>query len=89
MTFKGSLVKLSAKGAEVNVTNPVPALSNIKFNFSISNYQFPANEDVYAKVLEKETVNGNFYIHFTSLPPDVEAILENIYKSCATKEGAV
>ncbi|HEY9727965.1 MAG TPA: adenylate/guanylate cyclase domain-containing protein [Chroococcales cyanobacterium] len=85
MTFKGSLVKLSAKGAEVTAQNPVTALTNIKFNFSTSNHQFPANEDVYAKVLEQETFNGNFYIHFTSLPPNVESMLETIYTSCSTQ----
>jgi adenylate cyclase len=83
--LKGSLVKLSAKGAEVSSTNFVAPLSNIKLNFLTLNNQPSASEDIYAKVLDKQTDNGNFCIHFTSLPPEVELMLKNLYKSCASR----
>ncbi len=83
--FKGSLVRLSAKGAEVRSENGerqgVPSgLSNIKLNLLTPNKQAAASEDIYAKVLEKTTGNGSFYIHLTAQPPDVAAKLNSLYK---------
>jgi adenylate cyclase len=85
----GSLVKLSAKGAEIcydkEVGSFVPSpLSNIKLNL-FSEHQGKASDDIYAKVLEKMTENGSFYIRFTSKPPDVEAELDALYKSLSAK----
>lgn len=82
--LKGNLVKLSAKGAEVRSQSPVVALSNIKFNLLTSNTPDSASEDIYAKVIEKKTDNGNFCIHFTSLPPDIEAMLDKLYESTSS-----
>lgn len=82
--LKGNLVKLSAKGAEVSSQSPVVALSNIKFNLLTPNTPDSASEDIYAKVIEKKTDNGNFRIHFTSLPPDIEAMLDDLYESTAS-----
>jgi adenylate cyclase len=85
----GSIVKLSPKGAEVRFHNaeeqavPEP-LSNIKLNFLTPNSSTEVSDDIYAKVLEKQTRKGNFYIHFTSLPPDVEVMLKQLYESCAS-----
>ena len=83
--FKGSLVQLSAKGAEVCSENGkrqgVPSgLSNIKLNLLTPNKQAEASEDIYAKVLEKTTGNGSFYIHLTAQPPDVAVKLNSLYK---------
>jgi adenylate cyclase len=83
--LQGSLVKLSAKGAEISSQYSVVPLSNIKFNLLTLNNIVSASEDIYAKVIEKETDNGNFCIHFTSLPPDVEAMLNGLYESCASR----
>lgn len=82
--LKANLVKLSAKGAEVSSQSPVVALSNIKFNLLTPNTPDSASEDIYAKVIEKKTDNGNFRIHFTSLPPDIEAMLDDLYESTAS-----
>ncbi|MBR8834325.1 MAG: adenylate/guanylate cyclase domain-containing protein [Stigonema ocellatum SAG 48.90 = DSM 106950] len=84
--FKGSLVKLSAKGSEVRCDDveaeSVPSpLSNIKLNLLPINPQAEVNEDIYAKVLEKPSATGSFYIDFTAIPPDVEARLDTLYKS--------
>jgi len=83
--FKGSVVQLSAKGALVNSHNgggdQVPSgLSNIKLNLLNS---ATASEDIYAKVLSKPAKPGMFYIRFTSLPPEVAAMLADLYKAIA------
>jgi adenylate cyclase len=88
--FTGSLVKLSSKGAEVHSANgerqsvPEP-LSNIKLNLLMPDNPTEVSGDIYAKVLEKPTDRGNFFINFTSLPPDIEAMFENLYKSCTSE----
>lgn len=83
--LKGNLVKLSAKGAQVSSTKPVAPLSNLKLNLSPSTDSSPISGDIYAKVLEKQTNKGNFYIHFTSLPPEAEQMLKSLYQSCKSE----
>jgi len=84
--FKGSLVKLSAKGAKVrsekgeNHEVP-PPMTNIKLNLLIANNPKKASVDIYCKVLEKATENGSFYVCFTAKSSDVEARLDALYKS--------
>lgn len=83
--FKGRLVKLSAKGAEIHSETEgdvVPSeLSNIKFNLLTPNNPTEISEDVYGKVLEKPADGGNFYIHFTATPPAVKERLNVFYLS--------
>lgn len=72
--FKGRLVKLSVKGAEIRVEHQEgnflpPGLSNIKINLLTPHAPTKVSEDIYAKVLEKSAEQGNFYIHFTAIPP--------------------
>jgi len=87
--FKGSLIKISAQGAEVRA-NPenkfaVPEpLSNIKLTLLGFNNSSQFTEDVYAKVLEKSEENGSFFIHFTAKPPDVETMLKALYEKART-----
>ncbi|MGK7873704.1 MAG: adenylate/guanylate cyclase domain-containing protein [Xenococcaceae cyanobacterium] len=89
--FKGSLVKLSAKGAEVRCyqfeEEAVPSpLTNIKLNLLAPDNQADASEDIYAKVLEKKASEpGSFYIYFTAKPPEIEARLEALYQSIQAK----
>ena len=86
---KGSLVKLSAKGAEVRCDRlrgssvPEP-LSNIKLNLFRTYHLAEANVDIYAKVSEKSANTGSFYLDFTSIPPDLKAKLDALYKSIST-----
>jgi len=84
--FKGSLVKLSAKGAEVRAEKSQeesvpPPLSNIKLNFLMVNEHAEISEDVYAKVLAKAASKRTFYIHFTTKPPAMAAMIDSLYKS--------
>lgn len=81
--IKGSLVEISAKGAKV-IASPSPtALTNIKLNFLTADGDEKASEDVYAKVLEVHA-DGGFYIYFAAMPPEVEKMLQNLYKSRAS-----
>ena len=82
--FCGSLVKLSAKGALVKSdsqeTNSIPSVfTNIKINLFPSTNSEAVGEDIYAKVLDKPTESGYFYILFTSKPPEVKALLDAQY----------
>jgi adenylate cyclase len=84
--FQGSLVKLSARGAEIRsdkeLDQAVPEpLSNIKLNLLSPDDPTKISADIYGKVLEMPTEKGSFYLHFTSLPQDVESMLESLYKS--------
>ncbi|MBD2292775.1 hypothetical protein H6G06_04565 [Anabaena sphaerica FACHB-251] len=94
--FKGSLIKLSVKGAEVKIeseeahTLPRP-LGNIKMNLLIINNQEPQSEDIYAKVLDKPATPGNFYLQFTFKPPAeagmlFKALFQSIRASSSYKE---
>jgi len=78
--FRGSLVKLSAKGGEISSEQVITPLTNIKINFIVDNPLISVREDIYAKVLNKSSDADSFYIHFTFLPPNVEAMLSNHYK---------
>lgn len=83
--FKGSLVKLSSKGAEIRADTgeeqavPEP-LSNIKLNLFTPDSPLETSGDIYAKVLKKQTEEGNFCIHFTSLPPEIKVMFDHLYQ---------
>jgi len=84
--FRGNLVKLSAKGAVVNLENTpqqeVPSgLSNIKLNLLNQDNREQASEDIYAKVLEQPADSGSFCIHFTAIPPEEKTKLESLYRT--------
>jgi adenylate cyclase len=85
----GTLVKLSAREAEVIVDDAYPApapLTNLKLNIFIPGDSSASDEDVYAKVLEKPAVDNHFYIRFTNRPPEIESHLNKIYQSLQTRE---
>ncbi|MEH2304512.1 adenylate/guanylate cyclase domain-containing protein [Nostoc sp.] len=86
--FYGRLVKLSPKGAELEVDIPnevPPKLTNLKINLFISKNSAQVSEDIYAKVLEKPTTTGKFYINFTSVPPSLIAQFDNLYQIISQK----
>jgi adenylate cyclase len=89
--FKGNLIKLSSQGAEVQVENPgvdtLPSeFSNLKINLFLSNSSPEKSEDIYAKVGKQQAEKGSFYIHFTAIPPSVQAYLEDLYASVKASE---
>ena len=83
--YKGKLVKLSTKGAEIEADsmqeNFMPStLNNIKLNFLNENAT-DMSKDIYAKVLDTSVEKGSFYIRFTAKPLHIVPLLEAIYKS--------
>ncbi len=75
--FEGSFVKLSAKGAEARLENPVPPLSNLNMNlFDTDGEEIPGT--LYAKVVEKLSESSTvFSVRFTSMSPEIETFLHS------------
>ena len=83
--FKGSLVKLSAKGSEICIENlgedSLPAeFTNIKLNLLTLNNQAEVSEDIYAKVVKQLENKRSFYIRFTAIPLNAQAQLDALYE---------
>jgi adenylate cyclase len=83
-SYQGFIVKLSAKGAELQINRepshdggelPSP-MSNLKLNLINDDDH---REDIYAKVLDKRAELGDFYIRFTNLPPEIKTKLDAVY----------
>ncbi|MGH7207321.1 MAG: adenylate/guanylate cyclase domain-containing protein [Nitrospiraceae bacterium] len=75
---KGSLVKLSSKGAEARLEYPVPLLTNLNMRLIGS-----AGEEIlgtlYGKVVGKRPEgSAAFFVRFTSMSPEVEAFLHRL-----------
>ncbi len=81
--FKGSLTKLSAKGAEARLETPVPALSNVKMHLLDSDgREVPGS--LYGKIAGAVTgTRTDFSIRFTSVSPEVETLLRGLLASAA------
>ncbi|MBD2137819.1 adenylate/guanylate cyclase domain-containing protein [Anabaena sp. FACHB-1237] len=85
---KASVIKLSLHEAEVIIDNypeqsPPPGLTNLKINL-LATTQPGENEDIYAKVLEKKSDSGKFYIYFTLKPPAVTSKFNTLIELAKT-----
>jgi len=84
--YGAKLFQLSAHAALVVSTAPrpeqiPPPLTNLKLNLLGETFSSGKSDDIYAKVLEKRSPQTDgFYIYFTSRPPAVETMLNQIYK---------
>ncbi len=92
LEFEGTLVRLSAKGAEVRSSYLPPVLSNLKLTLVLNPAVQPARDgrangiectepeylgDIYAKVMVKRVLDETgFFVRFTSLPPRVSEYLQ-------------
>ena len=76
--FKGSFVKLSAKGAEGRLENPVPLLTNLKMHLIRNNgEEIPGA--LYGKVVGKlPEGSAAFSVRFTSMSPELETFLHRL-----------
>ncbi|MEM1169220.1 MAG: adenylate/guanylate cyclase domain-containing protein [Cyanobacteria bacterium P01_H01_bin.35] len=89
--FKGNLVKLSQRGAEIEMnkyasTDSIPLLySNIQLNLLKPNNQSFMSEHIYGKVLKVQEASKTFYISFTFKPQSVVQQLDSLYQSCLKK----
>ncbi|MBP0022137.1 MAG: adenylate/guanylate cyclase domain-containing protein [Cyanobacteria bacterium SBLK] len=90
LSNKGGEIQFESNSS---VEKPAP-LQNIKLNFlnleesntNETNANGAGNEsgiseDVYAKVMEKESATGNFYVKFTAKPPKINQKLQEIYQT--------
>jgi adenylate cyclase len=85
--LQGNLVRLSANGAQIQLTEPngislINDFANLKLTLLSSNPAQNLN-DIYAKVSGIQVSQGTFSIYFTSMPPNVQNWLTNLYQSCA------
>ncbi|MGK7918500.1 MAG: CHASE2 domain-containing protein [Trichodesmium sp.] len=85
--FKGNLVKLSHKGAEIEMNKyasidsmPLPD-SNIQLNLLNPNNKSFMSEHIYAKVVKVYSESKTFYIRFTFKPQSVVEKFDNLYQS--------
>lgn len=86
--FQGSLVKLSAKGAEIVAESiqegDLPSdLTNIKINLSIPDNSANSRENIYGKVWKQLTHRRSFCVHFTAIPLNAQSQLDALYQSLA------
>jgi adenylate cyclase len=85
---KGSLIKLSSRGAAMQVeqADALPTeFTNLKLNLLLSNQPLRFSEDIYAKVSEQQPDRGYCLIHFTAVPPTIQAKLDALYQTVASK----
>ncbi|WP_353932743.1 adenylate/guanylate cyclase domain-containing protein [Okeanomitos corallinicola TIOX110] len=87
--FKGTVVKLSTREAEIclaqGIQEPPACLSNLKINLCHPHKE-GEKEDMYAKVLEKESsAIGHFCIRFTAKPPAIMKKFNNLIKTAKSQ----
>jgi adenylate cyclase len=76
--YQGRFATVSARGGEIHSEHPIAPWSNIKLRLMGHNGE-AIHGDLYAKVLRH--LSGSrpgFYVHFTSVPPDVAAFLQQL-----------
>ncbi len=78
---RGKLVKLSSRGGTIQAEQLPDELTNLKLNFLLSTEPLKFSEDIYAKVAVSESAQGYFTIHFTAVPPALQAQLDQLYKA--------
>ncbi len=88
VVFTGSFVKLSAKGAEAHLENPVAPLTNLKMHLIDGNgEEIPGT--LYAKVVEKLSESSTvFSVRFTSMSPEVEPFLQRLVAQSSPESTA-
>jgi len=86
--FKGSLMKLSSKRAEVRLDSPVPIFSNLEMLLTGSEGE-RVDGSLQCKVASAVTdSNKRFLVHFTSMSPGVEAFIRSaLGQSLESKAG--
>ena len=89
--FKGNLIKLSQRGAEIEMNKSAPTdlvplpYSNIQLNLLKPDNESFMSEHIYGKVLKVEEASKIFYIRFTFKPQSVTQQFDSLYQS--SKEG--
>ena len=86
--MKGRIVKLSKKGCEVALTEPLALLANMKMNLGDVDEELAA-KDFYGKVIDQSKKQENTYlVRFTAVPPEISAYFQAL-RQYAAKEMSV
>jgi len=84
--FRGAILRLSKKGAEIYVETHVPLMTNLKMRLTEVDEGL-ASKDFYGKVIERsEESQHTHVIRFTSLPPEIGAYFQ-AHREYARKPG--
>ena len=79
----GSVIRLSEGCAEITLSGPVEILTNLKMNFMDVDEKLSA-KDFYGKVIKRsEEYEQAYVVHFTSVPPEVDAYFQALRKYAA------
>lgn len=78
--FKGQIVKLSDKGAEVIIYSSDCLCPDSLKNLKITLSKAEKKEDIYAKVMSGDNQKRSFQIYFTHIPMEIAQMLDNIHK---------
>ncbi|BAY27828.1 guanylate cyclase [Calothrix sp. NIES-2100] len=83
--YEGEIIQLSQREALIQYKSDdgelPPPLTNLKLILLNKTLSQGVGEDFYAKVLKKPAPENSFYICFTSLPPSVRAMLDQLYNA--------
>ncbi len=78
--LRGRMIRLSKKGADIDLGGPVDALTNIKLNLSDVDEEL-ASRDFYGKVIAPSGSGQTvFSVRFTAVPPEVSAYFKALLK---------
>jgi adenylate cyclase len=83
---EGSFVRLSALGADLKCDLDLDPLVNVKLRVAGPDGDL-IDEDLYAKVIERETAEGCCALRFTSTPPSVKDHFKSLLKRLALKSA--
>jgi class 3 adenylate cyclase/CHASE3 domain sensor protein len=80
---KGHIVKLSKKGCEADLKEPIALLTNIKMNLGDVDDELAA-KDFYGKVIEQsETQDDTYLLRFTAVPPEISSYFQALRQYAA------
>jgi class 3 adenylate cyclase/CHASE3 domain sensor protein len=80
---KGHIVKLSKKGCEAALKEPLALLTNIKMNLGDVDDELAA-KDFYGKVIEQSgTQDDTYLVRFTSVPPEISSYFQALRQYAA------
>ena len=81
--LEGSVVRLSKTWAEITVEEPVEIMTNLKMNLGDVDENLSVR-DFYGKVIKRSEEKGKTHmVHFTSVPPEVDAYFQALRQYAA------
>ena len=83
--LKGSMIRLSKRGADIHLDGPVvDVMTNLKMNLADVDEELGC-KDFYGKVIEPSSRSGSTYsVRFTAVPPEVGSYFKALLKYAAS-----